>query len=277
MYSIFLCDRYGDIGAMKTKFLILFALAVLVLGVNYQYSTSNRVTNISDEIVQIKKKYGVKNTKKIGEDKIALGRINPLFKELIPPSNKDLEELWQEEYSCYKNNNVQSKCAYSFLNAKSLREAMWMKRNGYPSVSMMKMAEDPSQFENLKELIFAHHPAALVVGTIVSMERKNYKTAYNLAQRAAIYNGMDKTFPHTLIAQSVRNAQPEWRDEALEEYWTAALLGDSIAQIRASTLSEDTIALSSALMAAYKFLLSHFGNTIPLDERPTNHTALNSI
>ena len=258
---------------MKTNKYIFVIITVLILGyfAKINFWQSAEIVNTEGFIATKKadSHYVADAKVKKSPKVIAFGHINALFDQLRPPEDDDLEQLWQEEYGCYDRNHTgNTSCQYTFLSAKSLKEAMWMKRNGYPSSDMINIAKDEANQGLLNELISANHPEALVVAAIIAKENGNNKKAMRLSGAAEIYAGKDKSYPYVLSGEAM--IANDLLVIALDKYFIAALLGDSQAENMGVRLAPSKISMAQSMKSAYAYLLRNFGQDFPVDNRPVN-------
>lgn len=260
---------------MKIKKTIITTAIVLMVSyvIKVEFIDSNELTadkiDTNKFIAQTKAQSKFKGDVKLKTKTkpIALAHINPLFEQLQPPADRDLEDLWQQEYGCYDQRDVEnSDCQYTFLNASSLKEAMWMKRNGYPSNEMLILASEPDNQGLFKELLNAYYSPALVTATVLALDKKQTKKAMSLALSAVAYSSPDKSYPHVLYGEA-RYAIGH-KELAIHNYMTAALLGDSYAESSGIALAGNKLILALGMKSAYSYLQRKFGNNFPVDARP---------
>lgn len=250
-------------------------MLLIIMSAIYFWSSNNSVDSENTEPFEIVKTKVAENKDhendvlKTVNSKKARTKISQEKSEILQilqnPSNDELSHVWEKEYSCYYSQA--GECKYSFLNAKSLDEAKWMRNNGYPIRSMLDLINDASRKQELMELVKDKYPAALTVASISAMERGDYREASHLALSNLVHSDKSKTYPHLLYGEALvlDNKQPL----ALPQIYVAGLLGDSLAQGRATSLSGDVHVSTSALNSAHGYLRRVFGGQAPKNPRPT--------
>jgi hypothetical protein len=187
---------------------------------------------------------------------------NEVYQLLQSPSNDDLEYVWEDEYGCWNSD----KCKYDWLNAKSLEEALWMRNNGYPTVSMLRLINDDRYKDELAELTRRKFPAALAVATISAMENGNFKEGFNFALSNVARSNNSQIYPHYLLGEAL--LANDMKPLAISQFYIAGILGDPLANGRAMALSPDVPFSTTALNSAHKYISRVFGTEVPNDPRP---------
>ncbi len=219
-----------------------------------QEKTGNRV--IKKDVVLNKTK------KKVIHKKLKKDFENEVYKILQPLNNNDLEFAWEDEYGCWNR----KECNYNWLNARTLEEAIWMRNNGYPTVSMLRLINDDRYKDELAELTRRKFPAALAVATISAMEQGNFKEGFNLALSNVAHSNNSQIYPHYLLGEAL--LANDMKPLAISQFYIAGILGDPLAQGRAMSLSSDIPVATTALNSAHQYISRVFGTEVPNDPRP---------
>lgn len=255
---------------MKMKIILIFiigAIGYYIFQSNYNEVSEPKFNKI------VKKKALKKSVKNSIINRKNINRVSQssadmeLIKQLQPPDMSQLKYVWTEEYGCFvKKDDSERDCEFDFLNATSLKDALWMRRNGYPSKSMLKLVQDPSYKKEIYELAKNKYPAALAVVSIEAMKLGNYREAAHMALSNIAYSNKAETFPHLLYGEALMK---DGKDIAgVTSFYIAALLGDTMANGRAMSNSPDTPFSTVALNSAHNYLRNVFGVNIPKDPRP---------
>lgn len=250
-------------------------LAVLsILATIYFYMSDSDYTSENDKKIKARsaqisqsKVLSKKDKKNNKQSKVIKSRKkdfsdSELFAMLQTPSNRELEDSWLDEYGCYNK----AECKYYYLNASTYEEALWMKNNGYPTESMMKLVNDPRYKEQLDAMARKKYPAALAIASISAMERGDFVEASNLALSNVAYSDRAQTYPHLLYGEALlaNNMKPL----AVPQFYIAGLLGDNLSQGRAAALSPNVYFATTALNTAHRYLGRIFGGEVPKNPRP---------
>ncbi len=194
---------------------------------------------------------------------VALEPKNP-FTEVAA---MNLDDRWEEEYGCFDVNQTEGDCSeYTFLTARSLSEAEWMRRQGFPSRTLMEMAKDPSMQVDFDALLAKKSPTAHAVAAILALEEGDNKTASKMALRNGYFADKSQSYPYRLYGE-VLLAKGD-RVSAISQFQIAALLGDTQSNsIVHGIAAGDAIFASHAMNSAHEALSTMF-DVIPKDTRP---------
>jgi len=262
----------------------LILVILLLTGLYYYNSLEKKEPKtLVDSKVQNKqvRKKNIEFRKQATMAKKKLSDTNILFSLLKPPKDEELESVWIDEYGCFEIaspnneqlegfvdelNHPQESCKYKFLNAKTFKEAVWMKNNGYPTKSMLDLVKNPDFEEQLAEMVKNKYPVALAVASINAIERGDYKEASSLALSNRAYSDKSMTYPHVLYGEAL--LADNMQIAAVSQFFAAGILGDPWANSRALQLSPDKSYAVTALSTAQNYLKNVFGIDIPNDPRP---------
>lgn len=206
----------------------------------------------------------ISNNRKKRKSQKSLKNIsdNEVYQLLQSPSNYDLEYVWEDEYGCWNR----KECKYDWLNARTFEEALWMRNNGYPTISMLRLINDDRYKNELAELTRRKFPAALAVATISAMEKGNFKEGFNLALSNVAHSNNSQIYPHYLLGEAL--LANDMKPLAISQFYIAGILGDPLAQGRAMSLSSDIPVSTTALNSAHRYISRVFGTEVPNDPRP---------
>jgi len=255
----------------KLKYVVVIILLMLISG----YIFNSNKENNNEEVLTITKQPLTKKNvdkvlkKKHNKNKKTTDQFSKseVFELLKPPKDRELEYVWNDEYGCYDpREDPEEACQYDFLNAKSLKEAKWMKNNGYPTKSMLNLVNNPNYRDQIKELARNKYPAALTVASIEAIEIGNYREAAHLALSTIAYSDKSKTYPHVLYGEAL--VLDDKKIAGVTELFIAGLLGDPMANGRAIGLSPNTPYTVTTLNSAHNYLKNIFGLNVPNDPRP---------
>ena len=319
---------------MKIKKTIITTAIVLMVSyvIKVEFIDSNELTadkiDTDKFIAQTKAQSKFKGDVKLKTKTkpIALAHINPLFEQLQPPADRDLEDLWQQEYGCYdqrdiENNEIKydkklsakklddsllyiariispasdqqlkdswqdeytcedkvtSGCEKSIFNARSYEDALWLKRKGYLTRSMLELLTDISK-RDLHELSKHGNLNAKNLLAINALNDNDLKNARKYAISSTAFStgtGSRETFGYLILAQSyIEDKQPMMGALYLR---IASLLGDTnaadqyqqlTAQTAATVIDDINLRAFSVLLTALNTHISNWDN----DPRPRQVT-----
>lgn len=252
---------------IKIVSFILVLIGIYWFAEDFNFSAvSNHRSQDNQELI-VKNQRKVKKTNNNINKKITKSKYDQeseIFQRLQPPNDLLLKEVWLDEYGCaFIEDNA---CDYGFLNASSYEEALWMKNNGYPTISMIQLINDPKMQDKLNEMASKHYPAAMALMTIGAMQRGDFKEAAYLGLTTVAYSDNSKTYPHYLYGEAL--LADDKRPLALSRFYVAGLLGDNQATDRAISVSPNIFAADGALENAHTYLRRVFGETVPYNPRP---------
>ncbi len=249
---------------MKKLILIGCLLITILLLSSEIFDSSDHETAISEKV-----EAAVDTVPKLEQIKVS-PQSNPNKDEIINQANVLIDESnWEDQFGCY---NIlvegENDCEYSFLNARSQAEAEWMKRQGYPSRNLLKMASDQSLLNDFNELLDKKYVPALTVASILAMKNGNNKAGRHYALSAKVHSNQSLSFPHRLYAEAYLGSELDGRRAtAATHYYIAGLLGDNQARSIVHGLAQgDTIFLEHAMRRANEMISRNF--VLPLDEIP---------
>lgn len=190
-----------------------------------------------------------------------------IVKELQPPDDLRLENSWRDEYGCgFAHPNDPGWCDHNYLNATFYKEALWMRDNNFPTLSMLNLAFDDSKQQQLEEMINKNYPPALAVSAIAAINNGDAALALDRASAYLSMSDKAKAFPHILYGEALLiNGE---LGLAVTRFFIAGLLGDSMSNGRGLGLSTDMNFLTSKKNAAYDYLRTLYGSNFPKKPRP---------
>jgi hypothetical protein len=143
-----------------------------------------------------------------------------LISQITPIADENLLQLWQTQYGCY----VKATCQYQQLDAKSFKEALWMKRKGYLNKSILDLVNQVV-IRDLSALALNGNLNALKLMALHNLNHGDLKQAKGYALAAQAKEGINASYSLRLLARVyLADKQPIL---ALIELRMAALLGDS--------------------------------------------------
>ncbi len=247
------------------KAIIIIGAGAIFLAAYFGWSEDNRVegeSTVSNSVVSSSEKIN------ISEPVVTQKRPLNIFEEI---ASDDVEFVWEDEYGCFDvNTEITGSCDYEFLNAKSVEEAQWMKRQGYPSRQMLDLALDVTKKEEFERLLDNNYPPALAVATIHALRSGDSERASQLALSFRAYSNRSDSFPYRLYGEALQNSGD--RLSASINFQVAGILGDSDSYATAIGLAEgDTIFSQYTTSRAYEVISNTFNtslNELPKDPRP---------
>lgn len=176
---------------------------------------------------------------------------------ISPPSNQELRDTWDYEYSCSNENN----CNQFIFNARSYEDALWLKRKGYPAKSVVALLQDVPK-KDLWELSERGNVNAKYLLAIDSIKHDDHKSAKAYAMSSIAHAGSRETFGYRLFAKALLQD----KDPMTATFYLrmASILGDTNAT---ATYEQVTAHSSSALIdntnkMAYSYLLKKLNTDI---------------
>lgn len=213
----------------------------------------------------VKSKNKIKPKPKLDEALLHIAQL------ISPPSDKELKDTWENEYTCIEG----VWCKPSYFNAKSYEDALWLKRKGYPSRSMVELLRDVSR-NDLHELSNNSNVNASSLLAIDAMNRKDYRKAKLFARAASSDTGRNsrETFGYRLMADAMLSLNDPM--PATLYLRMASILGDTNATATYERITAGTASLviDSTNRIAYSYLLDWLNtdiNNLNNDPRPTDH------
>ena len=244
------------------KPLIIVALSLFVF---ISYNSINRETDNSNK-PSIKPDYIEKNITTHLTEKYENEHLKELAEQLHVVSDEELENVWANEYGC----KSEGTCPYIMMNASSYEEALWMKRRGYLSRTVVNKLKNLSQ-EDLINLERNGNLNAKKLLAISALRSKNSKLAKSYARSARASEYASDTFSLRLMAQAyLVDNQPML---ASIELRMASLLGDVDAAKEYESLTRNSARelLDNTNLLAFRYLSSRLSlppNEWDADPRP---------
>ena len=270
------------------KIILIVVVLLVVVAISYQHDSlyekkfGNKVEEIKESVTQNFTKT-LSQTVEIGptEDGRTLRELDQrvslhaleVAEILQPPSDKDLETLWQYAYGCGQlpKEDVEA-CEFdTMFNAESLEEALWMKRNGFPHRAMIEQLRDQSSHEAIVELARNDYKPAIVLAALVSSGFDMHKDAIRWAARLQTLSNPTDVYAHRLMGD-VTAAKDPLSTYVLQSYLIAEYLGDYEAEVLVSSHAYDNPThIRHAVELAQDYVYRYMGVTVrelPLDPRP---------
>jgi hypothetical protein len=192
--------------------------------------------------------------------------LKELVTQLHVATDEELKKSWKNEYGC----KLEGKCPYFMMNASSYEEALWMKRRGYLSRTVIDKLKNISH-EDLINLERNGNLNAKKLLAISALRSKNSKLAKSYARSARAYENASDTFSLRLMAQAyLVDNQPML---ATVELRMASLLGDVDATKEYERLTRNSARefLDNTNLLAFRYLSSRLAlppNEWDSDPRP---------
>lgn len=218
--------------------------------------------NIKNNEIKYDKKL---SAKKLDNSLLYIARI------ISPASDQQLKDSWKDEYTC--EDKVTSGCEKSIFNARSYEDALWLKRKGYLTRSMLELLTDISK-RDLHELSKHGNLNAKNLLAINALNDNDLKNARRYAISSTAFStgtGSRETFGYLILAQSyIEDKQPMMGALYLR---IASLLGDTnaadqyqqlTAQTAATVIDDINLRAFSVLLTALNTHISNWDN----DPRP---------
>ena len=201
------------------------------------------------------------------DNKVSLEALE-IAKLMKPPSNAEMESMWQYSYGCgnLKDDNPDA-CEFKTLfNAESLEEAQWMKRHGFPHRGMIEQLRDQNNHDKIVELANNNYKPAVALAALVNEGFQNHDSAVRWAARYGTLSDPTEIYAHRLMGQISASEDP-LSQYVLQHYLIAQYLGD----YEASFLVEEYWTGSDRfndqqVSIARDFILNHIGP--PFDQQP---------
>lgn len=215
---------------MNTKYTVILLIIVVVATVVYftDQKTDND-TNIASpttvnnsQIIETKPDHAI-SPPQVTQNRPLDDALLHIAQLIAPASNEVLKDSWQQEYTCDGLDN----CNTKIFNARSYEDALWLKRRGYPTRSMLNMLGDLSK-KDLHELSDNGNLNAKNLLALNALNNGNFKTARSLARASSAYSthvGSRETFAYRLLAEAYLRDND--RISATLYLRIASLLGDT--------------------------------------------------
>jgi len=196
------------------KLISIIFITILVVSGYFFFGSNNEQGKptelaVNSEVVSV-----VSNRQKSEEtDKVQNGLIN-LTKF---PSDEQLVVNWEEEFECF------DECLYE-INPNSPEDALWFKKRGYLTNSMIENMRDMSPKYLEKEVYNGNQNAAKFL-SLTSLEENDSKSAKNWSLHAMSSSPVNDTFNYRLRADAhLLAGEPMLASVELRK---AILLGDT--------------------------------------------------
>jgi len=273
---------------MKKSIITTFFLVAVLLTVVYysrdvsQPAGNGLVNSIKDSVETSKKKVDLPISSKVPsvspatidslDDIVSLQALE-VAKNLQPPSDDEMESIWQYSYGCGKlpDDHIES-CTFDILfNAETLAEAQWMKRNGFPHRGMIEQLRDQSSHEAIAELANNNFKPAVALAALSASSLGIHDDAVRWAAKFRTLSSPSDVYAHRLYGD-VLAAEDPLNSYALQSYLIAEYLGDYDANAFVLTHSYDQPThIRLAVEGAQHFINNNLGinvSDLPLDPRP---------
>lgn len=248
------------------KIIIVITAIVLLSSLYYKKHTFSNVVSVDTEpLTNALEKTKLNKSMFEIEDK----HLTDIAYQIKNIEDDILIETWRNEFGCA----FKEVCPYEMMTAQSYEEALWMKRKGYLSSSIIDQLEDLSR-KDLLTLEKSGNVNAKKLLSISAIRSKNAKLAKSYSRSARAYENGSETFSLRLMAQAyLLDKQPML---ATIELRMASLLGDTEAAREYERMTRNSARefIDNTNMLAFRFLSTKYKNT-PINEwdddpRPTN-------
>lgn len=232
---------------MKSKIIILI-VTLLVIYIAVEKVDNNSEPSKLQKAEPINRVMVLDVDKENGNSRLRDEKLIEIARLISPLSDKDIEKNWENEYGC-----VKTASCYGLLNAKSFEEAIWMKRKGYLSQSVIDQL-DFLPIKDLANLANRGNVNAKKLMAINAFRNSNIKHAKAYATSARAHETNGETFSLRLTAQAyVLQKNPML---ATIDLRMASILGDSEATLEYEHITQNSARsfIDHVNTLAYNFL-----------------------